>query len=450
MRPMPKLCACFLLLASGSLSAAADDAAQLTAMLSEFLAGASLNDAAAHERFWADDLIYTSSSGERIGKGDIMRELNAPADKDSDEPPTVYSAEDIRIQQYGDSAIVAFRLAGASLADPGAQVASPQVTFYYNTGTFLRRDGVWQVVAWQATRIPAREQDQNGAAPAFVAGPCPPPGYTREQLIDLKQHDFALTSPEERNALAIALLACLADPDPLIRDGVAFEGISSWMRDQQLPAETVLSLNDKLQVQIQSTADPNGFQQPFAALLLAEVARVDRLENVLTSTKRDELVDAAAKYLAGVNDYRGFSSTEGWRHGVAHGSDLVVQLVLNPNILPVQAEQLMAAVATQIAPAGEMFYVYGEPGRLARATFYTWSRGLIGDEFWNDWFDGIGKPQPLESWAGTFSSQPGLAKRHNTLSFLLALHINAMLASDERGAALAERVEQAITKVSGG
>jgi hypothetical protein len=28
---------------------------------------------------------------------------------------------------------------------------------YFNTGTFLRRDGLWQVVAWQATRMPDAE-----------------------------------------------------------------------------------------------------------------------------------------------------------------------------------------------------------------------------------------------------------------------------------------------------
>jgi len=28
------------------------------------------------------------------------------------------------------------------------------VLTYFNTGTFLRRNGAWQVVAWQATAIP--------------------------------------------------------------------------------------------------------------------------------------------------------------------------------------------------------------------------------------------------------------------------------------------------------
>ena len=43
-------------------------AAELTKLLNEFLAGASHNDAAMHDRFWADDLIYTGSGGRRRGK----------------------------------------------------------------------------------------------------------------------------------------------------------------------------------------------------------------------------------------------------------------------------------------------------------------------------------------------------------------------------------------------
>ena len=48
----------------------APDAAELTKLLQDFLAGAGRNDAAMHERFWADDLIYTSSAGRQIGKAD--------------------------------------------------------------------------------------------------------------------------------------------------------------------------------------------------------------------------------------------------------------------------------------------------------------------------------------------------------------------------------------------
>ena len=138
------------LLAPTSDAQDAPDATELTALLKEFLAGASRNDAAVHDRFWAEDLIYTRSAGKRIGKADIMRDLKPQ----SDEPPTTYTAEDIHIQQYGTTAMVAFRLVGASQKDGATQVAN-----FLNTGTFLKRNGKWQAVAWQATKMPPAEEE---------------------------------------------------------------------------------------------------------------------------------------------------------------------------------------------------------------------------------------------------------------------------------------------------
>ena len=142
-----------VILAIGAHAQTAPDAAELTKLLRDFLDGASRNDAAMHDRFWAEDLIYTGSSGRRIGKADIMSGLRpAPAPKPGD-PATAYSAEDIRIQQYGATAIVAFRLVGTTKTEGKTETSN-----YLNTGTFLKRNGKWQVVAWQSTRMPRAEE----------------------------------------------------------------------------------------------------------------------------------------------------------------------------------------------------------------------------------------------------------------------------------------------------
>lgn len=153
-----------LLLASTALAQAAPDAAELTKLLNDFLAGASRNDPAMHERFWAEDLIYTRSAGRRVSKADIMRDLrNAPA-PNPDDPKTVYTAEDVRIQQYGDTAIVAFRLVATTDADGVKQVQN-----LLNSGTFLKRDGKWQVVSWQSTRMPHTEEQNRADVAAITA-----------------------------------------------------------------------------------------------------------------------------------------------------------------------------------------------------------------------------------------------------------------------------------------
>ena len=125
---------------------AQDDVAELTAMLEHFLANA--EDREVHENFWAEDLVYSSSAGLRFGKADIMQGFDAAAAGSDDSPAVVYSGEEIDIRLYDDMAVVAFKLVGTP-ADGSEKL------LYYNTGTFLKRDGNWRVVAWQATKIPS-------------------------------------------------------------------------------------------------------------------------------------------------------------------------------------------------------------------------------------------------------------------------------------------------------
>lgn len=149
---MKELSCCALLIVSVAFNLHAQTApaaAELTNLLKDFLAGASRNDVVMHERFWAEDVIYTSSAGRRRGKAEIMRDVrSAPTPKPGD-ATTTYTAEDIRIQQYGNTAIVAFRLVATTEKSGTKEVAN-----YLNTGTFLKRKDKWQVVSWQATKMP--------------------------------------------------------------------------------------------------------------------------------------------------------------------------------------------------------------------------------------------------------------------------------------------------------
>lgn len=124
--------------------AAASEVDNLTSMLSDFLAAAHKPDA--HQTFWADDLVYTSSNGTRFGKAEILDGFSE--DGSADEPPAVvYSAEEIDVRVFGNAAVAAFKLVGTP--SDGSDILE-----YFNTGTFLKREGNWQVVAWQATSIP--------------------------------------------------------------------------------------------------------------------------------------------------------------------------------------------------------------------------------------------------------------------------------------------------------
>jgi ketosteroid isomerase-like protein len=125
-----------------AMAATAPAAPELTRLLHEFLTAAGTNDRAVFDRFFAEDAIYTRSAGVTISKADIMRSFDQP--RGAERASQTFDADEITVHQYGDCAVVNFRL----IAKSGD--AAPQ--YYRNTGTFVKQDGRWRVVAWQSTK----------------------------------------------------------------------------------------------------------------------------------------------------------------------------------------------------------------------------------------------------------------------------------------------------------
>ncbi|MCE9660396.1 MAG: DUF2785 domain-containing protein [Burkholderiales bacterium] len=252
-----------------------------------------------------------------------------------------------------------------------------------------------------------------------AAASCPPAGMDKPALEALKKTKWIVGDDARRQALALELLDCLASPDPQLRDELAFEALAHWLRAKAITPATLHAMRTTLVPQLRpAAADAAGFRQPFAALALAEVARVDRLQPVFSAPERAELVEAATGYVAGVRDYRGFDPKDGWRHGVAHGADLLLQLSLNPALDAGQLKAILAAVAAQAMPPGEQSYVYGEGDRLMTPVFYIGRRNVFGTDEWSAWFAALAASRPKADPA----TRASLAARHNLSQFLLPLY----------------------------
>ena len=251
---------------------------------------------------------------------------------------------------------------------------------------------------------------------------CPAGGPDRAALMALKAGGFTPAQVPVADALVLRLADCLGDPDPALRDGVAYAGLAAWLRaDAVTPAARQALMERLLAWTSDGEPDPEGFRAPFAVLVLSEVVRTDRMAAWMTPAQRETLVAAAVRYLQGVRDYRGFVDGQGWRHGVAHGADLVMQLAINPSLDQAQCNRLLEAVAWQVAPTGHA-YVHGESERLARPVLLLLRRGAKDEAAWAGWLASLSAPAPLASWADAYQSEAGLARRHNLRQFLLALY----------------------------
>lgn len=263
---------------------------------------------------------------------------------------------------------------------------------------------------------------------AATAG-CPPAGTDLASLRELKQHEFALADTGRRDALALQLVDCLADPDPELRDGIAYEGLTAWLRGDQLTPAARTRLLARLYALLDGE-DPQGFARPFAALALAEVARTDRVRPWLDEGQRDAMVTRAADYLAAVRDYRGYDPREGWRHGVAHGADWLMQLALNEKLSRAQAERMLAAIARQVVPESPHAYVFGEPARLARPVLFIARRGVLDEADWQAWFATL--QQRLGGGAQAYRDPAWLARKHDLTAFSDSLYVQADQSADAR------------------
>ncbi|MFD2631552.1 nuclear transport factor 2 family protein [Idiomarina piscisalsi] len=141
----------YLLLAIAVLFSAACTAQEsveeaTTKAVEAFLYGASIGSPKAHDRFWAEELTYTSSSGERFGKEQLMSGMKDAKPKDPDNVKVWYGAEDIEVKQFGDTVVFNFTLT--------AEEEGKITKYFYNTGILIQRDDRWQAVNWNATKVP--------------------------------------------------------------------------------------------------------------------------------------------------------------------------------------------------------------------------------------------------------------------------------------------------------
>ena len=122
---------------------------ELINLIQEFLKNVPTNERATFDRFFADDVIYTRGTGQVVTKKEIL------ADTGNSTVPranATFTGEDFTVRQNGGTAIVNFRLVMHATEND-----KPVTRTFRNTGTFMKRNGRWQAVAWQATPIAEKQ-----------------------------------------------------------------------------------------------------------------------------------------------------------------------------------------------------------------------------------------------------------------------------------------------------
>ena len=118
---------------------------ELIVTVRDFLKNVPANQRATFDRFFGDEVIYTRGTGQVVTKRDILADTGNPAVPRAN---ATFEAQEFNVHQYRNFAIMNFKL----IAHANENGKSVTRTFR-NTGTFMKRNGQWQAIAWQATPI---------------------------------------------------------------------------------------------------------------------------------------------------------------------------------------------------------------------------------------------------------------------------------------------------------
>ena len=110
-------------------------------------------DRAAFDRIVADDAVMTYGNGKVGNKSEAIAEIKAPADASYS-----LTSDDVKVRVYGDTAIVTGRVTEKGTFNGRSLNSQSRYT-----DVWVRRNGRWQVVASQNTRLP-REPSPSTAA----------------------------------------------------------------------------------------------------------------------------------------------------------------------------------------------------------------------------------------------------------------------------------------------
>src|SRR6266513_2088537 len=101
-------------------------------------------DRAAFDRIVADDAVITYGNGKVGNKSEAIAEIKAPADASYS-----LTSDDVQVRVYGETAIVTGRVTEKGTFNERSLNSQSRYT-----DIWVRRDGRWQVVGAQSTRLP--------------------------------------------------------------------------------------------------------------------------------------------------------------------------------------------------------------------------------------------------------------------------------------------------------
>jgi hypothetical protein len=240
-----------------------------------------------------------------------------------------------------------------------------------------------------------------------------------------------LRVPDDRPLaeLTTELTAMLGDPDPSIRDGIAYPTLATWIAGG-IYDDLLEGLGDGmatgLAVGLAEDGTDTVFRRSFSALVLADCIERDNAQQLVSATTLVAWGDCIASWFVRERDLRGWVPGKGWAHTVAHGADALAALAVSEAMGRLELTVLLDVMADRLLLPTGHFLMHGETDRLARATMRVLRRDLVALDVLEPWLARLAEQARAD---GPGDTDPFLVTG-NVQSYLRSLHLQLALDPD--------------------
>jgi hypothetical protein len=227
--------------------------------------------------------------------------------------------------------------------------------------------------------------------------------------------------------LTSELTGMLGDPDPKVRDGLAYPTLAAWI-SEGVYDDLLHGLGDGmtagLDVGLGSDGSDTVFRRSASARILCQCIARDNAKQLLGPDALMTWGDRAASWWVRERDLRGFVPGRGWAHAIANGADVIGALALSSSMGRLELTVLLDVVADRVLKPSGYLWCHGEDDRVAAATMNALRRDILGLDVLEPWLARVAsKAMPT----GPTNSDVFLVSG-NVQAYLRALYLQLALA----------------------
>lgn len=200
-----------------------------------------------------------------------------------------------------------------------------------------------------------------------------------------------LNNSHVTNELLLLMLENIGSIDPVLRDETIYLGFNYIYKNKiidLIQKNIIIDYifnNNLLSKGINDVNSDLVFTRSFTSLLLVIILEYNYEDEYINESLVINIINQVFEYLNKENDNRGLVLNKGWAHAFAHGADLIGSLSKSKYFTSTDGNNALSIIKRAILDIEGL--LYGEEGRLAKASTLLIKNNKVSIETFINWFN---------------------------------------------------------------